>query len=364
MIPKTNITTFQLTFLLIHAQIGVGVLAMPHDVFKIAREDSWISILITGVIIQLLIFIYGALIKRFPNENLFGIARLLLGKKFGNVIIVLLSLIYISNVVLILVQFVYVLKAWMLPHTPAWVITGLMCFLAAFIVKENIQIIARFTVIASIIFIGFISAALYAFKFVKYSFILPVGINGVMPIIEGIPPSLYSFQGYELLLILYPFVQPTKKGIIPAATAANIFVTVFYLLFVVVTILFFTSKRLLMIPEPVLYLVKAYSFRMVERPDLLFTSMWIVFVATTLILIVFSSSLGFATLMNKTNIKMFAIIIASVSFIATLPIKDFHDIVLFYTINNRIILPVLWGIPILFLLISIIFNKKEEVENK
>src|SRR5690606_41159333 len=41
-------------------------------------------------------------------------------------------------------------------------------------------------------------------------------------------PIFPSFQGYELLMVLYPFVQADRKGVLKAATIANLFVTFFY----------------------------------------------------------------------------------------------------------------------------------------
>src|SRR5699024_12649219 len=48
MISKTEISSFQLIFLLIHGQNGVGVITLPYDIFVKAKSDAWISVLITG----------------------------------------------------------------------------------------------------------------------------------------------------------------------------------------------------------------------------------------------------------------------------------------------------------------------------
>src|SRR5690625_2578234 len=96
MIGKNNITTFQLIFLLIHFQIGVGVITLPYDVYMKAKSDAWISILLTGVIIQLIILLYGALIKRFPSSNLYDIVQILFGRIFGKIFIILYRIYYFS----------------------------------------------------------------------------------------------------------------------------------------------------------------------------------------------------------------------------------------------------------------------------
>ncbi len=361
---KTNITTFQLGFLLIHAQIGVGILSMPHDIFKMAEEDSWITILLTGMFIQIFILLYGALQNRFPNKNLFEIARTLLGKKIGNIVTVLFSMAYISFAINVLARYVYLLNAWMMPHTPKWALLGVMCFTVFIIAKKNLQIIARFSIIASVVFTGFVISALFSMKDANFSFLLPVGANGVMPIIKGVQATTYSYFGYEFFLLFSPFIQPANKGIVRAATIANIFVTGFYFILVVVTIMYFTKKELLMIPEPVLFLIKSISFKIIERPDLFFTSMWIVLVATTLMITLYAVILGFRTVMTKAKINYIAIAVIALIFLGTLPINDMFKIKAFTTFNDQYLRIVIWALPIILLLISFIFNKKEVVKDK
>lgn len=362
MVSKREITSFQLVFLLIHMQVGVGVISLPYDIFIKTKNDSWIPVLITGIVIQIMILLFGALMKRFPTNNLYGIVSVLFGKFFGNMITILYSVLYIFAGSLILTKFVFVLKTWMMPHTPKWILLSLICFTAVFIVKDNLQIIARFMVISSVVFIGFIGSATYALKYAHFSYILPVGANGIMPIIEGLPPSLFAFQGFELLLFIYPFVQSTRKSILKAASIANIFVTLFYLLLVIVSTLFFSVAEFRIVPEPVLYLIKAFSFRIIERPDLLFTAMWIVLVVTTLIGVTYIASLGLATITRAENLRNYAIFVVSIIFLGALPIDNMNTISSMGKIHDYIIVPFFYGLPIILLFVSIVLNKKEEVK--
>ncbi|RST59222.1 spore gernimation protein [Siminovitchia terrae] len=363
MIGKKEITQFQLIFLLIHSQVGVGVVSLPFDVFMKAKGDSWISILLTGVIIQIAILLFGALMMRFPSSHLYGIAQSLFGKVIGKMIVILYSIYFIYFGSLVLEKFSYILKAWMMPLTPKWLLLVLMVVTAVYIVKGNLQLIARFFVIASVVLIGFIGFAAYALKDANLTFILPVGANGVLPVIHGINPSLYAFQGFELLLIFHPFVQSDKKGVLKAATIANIFVTLFYLFLVLTCLLFFSPEEFKLVPEPVLYLIKAFTFRIIERPDLLFTSMWIVLVATTFMSALYISSLGLSVAMNSNKIKKFVILTASICFGLAMFFHGKYEIASISRIyNNFLVFTFALGLPILFLLVSIIFNKKERGE--
>lgn len=359
MAAKKEITQFQLIFLLIHSQVGVGVITLPFDVFMEAKGDSWISVLLTGVIIQITILLFGALMMRFPSSHLYGIVQSIFGKWIGKMIVILYSMYFIGIGGLVLAKFSYILKAWMMPLTPKWLLLVLMVVTAVYLVKDNLQLMARFFVLSSVVLIGFIGLSAYALKDANITYILPVGSNGVHPVIQGIQPALYTFQGFELLLVIHPFVQSNKRGVLKAATIANIFITLFYSFLVLTCLLYFSPGELKLVPEPVLYLIKSFSFRIIERPDLLFTSMWIVLVATTFMTMLYASSLGLSIVMNSNKIKNYVIVVAGICFLSAMTFRGTYDIESISRIQELFIFPFAFGLPVLVLLISIIFNKKE-----
>src|SRR5699024_10029138 len=77
----------------------------------------------------------------------------------------------------------------------------------------------------SVVFIGFFIVNVYALKYIHITHILPIGSSGITSITKGIAPAIFSFQGFEFLLILHPFVKATPRNIIKATSIANIFIT-------------------------------------------------------------------------------------------------------------------------------------------
>jgi spore germination protein (amino acid permease) len=363
MIGKKEVTHFQLIFILIHSQVGVGFVTLPFDIFVKAKGDSWMSVLLTGMIIQIMIFLFGALMVRFPASHLYDIAQSLFGKWVGKTIIILYSLYFILIGGLVLVKFSHILKAWMMPLTPYWVLLSLVMVAAVFIAKDHLQVMARFFILASIVFIGFIGMAAYSLKDANLTFIMPVGINGAVPVMQGMVPALQAFEGFELLLVLHSFVRADKKSVLKAATIANIFVTLFYFFLVLASLLFFSPKEMKLVPEPVLYLTKSFSFQIIERPDLIFTSMWIALVATTLMGILYAASLGLSVVMNSNKIIYWVIIAGGICFLLGIMFHGEYDTGSIFRIYNYLVFPFVFGLPVLFLLISIIFNKKEQKES-
>src|SRR5699024_2357724 len=125
-----------------------------------------------------------------------------------------------------------------------------------------------------------------------------------------------------------------------------------------ITLLYFSENELKIVPEPVLYLMKAFSSRMIERPDLLFTSMWIVLAVTTLIITVYSGTLGIMTVMHSSNLRNYTILFTLLSFLLSLSLYDKHIINVVSKIHNYTSTPVLFFMPVILLLIAIIFRKR------
>src|SRR5690625_4321124 len=315
MLAQNKITKYQLVNIMIHSQIGVGMITLPYEIFLKAGSDSWISVLLAGVIIQVIILIYAKLVKRFPSHHLYEIIQLVFGKWIGKTIIIFYSIYFIILGGVFLAKYAFILKSWMMPLTPKWILIVLILLLSVYTAIENIQVIARLLTLSSIILVIFIGISAFALRDAHITYILPIGNSGLKSIIDGIPVSIYSFIGFGYFIIIHPFVQSDYKGIVRTVTISNITITLFNTFMVLTSLLFFSSKELKRIPEPVLYLVKSFNFNIIGRPDLIFTSMWIVLVVTTSIMMLYVTSLGLTTAIRIGKRSIYVYIVAGFSYL-------------------------------------------------
>ncbi|MBN3545729.1 GerAB/ArcD/ProY family transporter [Fictibacillus barbaricus] len=51
----------------------MAVISLPYDVFHKSKTDSWLSIILSGIVVQLLIVLIWLMAKKYPNSTLFGI---------------------------------------------------------------------------------------------------------------------------------------------------------------------------------------------------------------------------------------------------------------------------------------------------
>lgn len=294
-----QITPGQLMILIIQAQIGVSILYLPSKVEYIAENNAWMSVILAGIISALLILIMWGLSRRFPTMNFFEYLPKLVGKVMGKMIQLIFVAMFILESCQILVLFADVVRDWIFATTPTGVIIFLVLATSLYMVRENIRLIARFFVLTFGLIFVLLFIALYAYRDADMMYILPFSQTGITSVLKGTLQSLNSFYGFEILFFCYPYVQGGDKPILRASQYANIFSTVIYTFMVFTCLIVFSPEELHIIPQPVLYMIKALSFTIFERADLYFLTIWTVVVFSTVMAYLYMSAKSVSMLFGK-----------------------------------------------------------------
>lgn len=359
MTSKGQISKIQFFFLIFQSQIGIAVLTMPYSVYQKAQTDSWISVLIAGMVVQCIILIQWSLSRRFPLKNSFEIMQTLLGKKLGMLVSLLYCIYFISIAGIILSLYSNVVTDWLLPNTPQWIVKLLMIGIGIYAAKENLRIISRFFVLASIVIVFMIPLVLFSFKTENFLHVLPVGVSGLFPILKGAHQAILPLQGFEIYSIIFPYARFSSISKLKVISLSNLIATLFYIFLTLACIIFFSAHELETTPQPVLYLIKSFGFKLIERPDIFFTSLWIVTVSTSFISYLYSASKGLKSVFSTYSRKTFVYIIAFSSLLISLTWnEEFEvDFLASLLLNAGLMFTII--IPFLLLLVSLLFKKKE-----
>ncbi|KZE64274.1 hypothetical protein AWM68_14385 [Fictibacillus phosphorivorans] len=359
---KIQISSFQTFFLVIQSQIGISVISLPYFVFLAAKTDSWISVLIAGFIVQLIILMNWALLKRFPERNVFEIIKHVLGNRLGKLVIVFYVAYFILVASVVLSLFSLAIKSWLLPLTPQWVIKLLMVLIGIYIAKENIRIISRFYVLASVVIFMFIVLMFYSFRFGNHYYLMPIGISGVTPILKGVKEAILPFIGFELFMVVYPNINATDGTKLKVFTLANFFVTSFYTLITLACLAFFSPDELTLIPQPVLYLIKSFSFRIIERPDIFFTSFWIVLVATSFMSYLYSLSRGLKSVYISFYRKWYVYLGGMISFTLSNIYNQKIEVSKLSNLTSVLSLVFIVILPFILFMLTMFLKKREDIK--
>ncbi|MFF2876493.1 GerAB/ArcD/ProY family transporter [Gottfriedia sp. NPDC057991] len=365
MIQLKKISINQLICLVILNQIGVSILSIPHVESLIAGYDSWMSVIIGGLIAQFAILIVYLLGKTYPDRSFQQYIPSIIGKPLGTIINLLFAVYSAESCLMLIVSYTDVINRWLLFETPWFVLIGLMVIVTGYIASSSLRSIATITQsLMSMFLIGVIIIFVSGFGKGDLRHFLPIGTHGIGPIIKGAIPAFWTYAGYELLLIVFPFVKcKKKKDILIAMSVANGITTIFYTFICFIATYNFSENQLNLIPEPLVFILRKFRWPVVQSLDILFITVWLSVTLVTAYIYLFLSARYFAFLGKKEiqNHPLLVWMIAIVCFVAGVSFSNRHFLSGFAQYHNIATALMIIGLPTLFLLISFV---KEKVASK
>ncbi|WP_016739688.1 MULTISPECIES: GerAB/ArcD/ProY family transporter [Bacillales] len=327
---QNSITQGQLMFFVIQSQVGVGILTLPHKMQAAAKGGGWISTLIAGFAVQVVILILWGLCRRFPSDNIYTFLPKITGKVIGN----LLGFAYISYFLFtagtVLGLFADVVGKWVLQSTPRWALLLLTLLTCSYLVIEPLRVIARLFVISSFTIVVMVLLSLFGYAHANFTYLLPITEAGWWNIIKAANEALFPLVGYEVLLVIFPFVEGKSKGKLKAASLGNMLITLFYTFEVFTSLVIFSPAIMPAVSEPPIYMLKGFSFQIIERIDLIFLSVWIFIVTTAIVSWLYMATTGLGHFFHhdrhKKAVLYSAVIVFMLALISQDPsITDFYN---------------------------------------
>lgn len=229
-------TTIQTSILVSDSVLGAGILTLPRAVTVAAQTpDTWLSLLLGGLIVLLPVTIMAKLSQQFPGNTIFQFAGKIIGK-FPAIFICLVLIVYF---VLIAGFEIRVLSEvtlfFLLEGTPIWAVLIPFIWLSCYLLFGGINSIARlFQIIFPIsLFVLIISFVLSARLF-ELDNLRPVLGNGLQPVLQGLKSTVLVFAGYEIIMVVVAHMQHPKKAIKAAIGGIGIPVVLYFFTIVMV----------------------------------------------------------------------------------------------------------------------------------
>ncbi|MGG0175902.1 GerAB/ArcD/ProY family transporter [Gottfriedia acidiceleris] len=361
MIQIKKITINQLICLVILNQVGVSVLSIPYKMSKTSGYDSWMSLIIGGVISQIGILILYQLGKRYPDRPFQQYIKSILGKPLGSIINLLFAVYCVQSFLMVVVSYSDIINRWILFETPWFVLIGILVIIAGYVATSTLRSIATITQsIMFMFFICFVIIFISGFGKGDIRHFLPIGTHGIAPILKGAIPAFWAYAGYELLLYVFPYVKCKKNSdILIAMSVANGFTTLFYVFIAFIVTYNFSEHQLNYIPEPMVFILRKFRWPVVQSLDILFISIWLSVVLVTAYIYLFLSA-RYLAFLGKSEISKHTLlvwIIGIICFVAGVFFSSRHFIPVFSNYHNITTAIVILGLPTLLLLISFIKEK-------
>jgi len=357
-----EITAIQIFVLLINLIIGTGILGITRVVSEVSKQDAWISVLINGIFLSLMMVIIVYTISKFPSYNFLQYTSLLLSKPLGY-IITLLFAIYGVVVTGIVIRFLSeMIYTWLLPETPIIVINFIIVITIMYMTRNGITTLARFNETISFLLIPFALLIFVGLPEADFINLRPIGGTGIVTILKGAMPSFFAFSGYESILVYYPYISDKKSPVMKYSVLAILIVTVFYTATVMSQIALYGSDEVAHVLYPSINYLTAVNFPLVERTEIFFTIFWIFTVLATIGIQYLAAGLLLQNIFKTKKINTFIYSLSPVIFIIPYLIPNTVSVTKFGDMVSR--LNIFFGIFLPIILFVIYFVRRRAYNNE
>lgn len=318
----TAISPIQLVLLVFGTVVGVGFITMPRGVMEKAREDAWLTVLLACLLALLSLWLIIRAARVYPERTMIEANVVVFGRVFGFLLNALLMAYFLLFTVTGLRTMAEVVRAEMLPFTPleAIVIAMLLTLLYSswgglmpiIRINESGQPISFFLIVV------FLMAALLEADW--HELRLPL-VEGVMPVIRPLASTTYSYLGFEILLVYYPYVANKQTAFRNAATGIGL-AGGFYAFIVLGTILTISPDVTITQTYPVITMAKTIEVirQFVERAELLLIIVWLPMAYTTHMITFFTTAFSLNRVFPRISFHWsIVLLLPTVYFLALVP---------------------------------------------
>ena len=302
-----QISASQLTFLLVNAITGIGVLVIPARAAKAAGSAGWLAVLVTGLICTLLVWLIVRLCRKYPDQTIVEISIGLLGKPLGLFSVSILFLLWLATTGFILRTFGEINRDFLLPRTPIEIVMVGTLLTSVYLARKGIEPLARLSMVAYPISVTLgLGVVLLSLIGSDLTNLLPLWGKGLAGIGLGVVNSLFAFMGFEVLLVLMPFLNKPNVAL-RAGITATLGITALNLLLTVICLAAFGAATVGKMLWPTILVVRNVELPgfFLERVDVFIFSVWLIEIFLLQSIMLYVLSLTLSRIFNVHEQKIF-----------------------------------------------------------
>lgn len=273
-----KISERQLMVLVFLYTIGTTILVIPSGLAAAAKHDAWIGALAGVALGAVILWMYTALWRRFPNKTFVGICEAVLGKWVGTCAAAVFSFYSFIGAATVLFYVGNFFKTHFIPNTPLSAINAFFAIVVVMGVRLGLESVSR-TAELMLPWFGIL------FVVLVFTLVPEIKVENVQPVFEsGIKPVLlagFSFAGTAYLPVIFMFAafpdvqnrEKARRGLLLAAVLGGLCVVLVTLMCILILGAEITSRSMF----PSYSLVKKINIGdFLQRIELIMAGLWFV----------------------------------------------------------------------------------------
>lgn len=288
-----KISNIQVVVFVVNVVLGIGILSLPSSVAKFVQNDAWILVLIAGIVNIAMLYIICRAGQYLNGNGIVEDIKKLYGKVIGIILLVPVLMYMIGFSAFEIRIFAETAKTNILKMTPIEYIIIPMLLLTAYITWSNISAILRFyEAVTPIIVLVTIVLLVIPLNGMDWSNLRPFLSAKPMGYIKGMTGAAFAFSGYQLLLIVFPYIRSPKKAF-KFSLIGFAGIIILYTLVTMECLAKLGPKQTESLIYPALNMIRISEIpgAFIERTEGLLLTLWVLFAFNTLAATVYSGSI-------------------------------------------------------------------------
>lgn len=276
-IPENKkISPFLIFFILHKMQVGIGVLGFQRIIAKSAGYDAWISIILMGIGIHIIIWMMYKMLK-ISGGDFLSIHQYIFGKKISKLIGSIFILYFCLLSVAILRNYIEILQVWMFPELKTLPFAFIFLLLALYIVYGGLRAVTGAAFFGVVLPFYIVIVFLFTIPFADFTNLLPVFDHSIKEILIGTKDMTLTVLGFEVLLFVHPFIKTPEKSK-KWAQFGILFTTIYCLYLAILTFAYFPEEQLQKNIWSTLTMWKIIEMPFVERFEYIGIANWAIII--------------------------------------------------------------------------------------
>ncbi|ACT00375.1 GerAB/ArcD/ProY family transporter [Paenibacillus sp. JDR-2] len=274
---KYKISPYLIIFPLYVSMVGIGILFYQRTVIKHAGYNAWISVILAGISIHVLIWmIYKLLSTMEGAHDIAAINNKLFGKILGSLFNAAIALYFVFGAFVKFKVYIELIQVWLFPSMRFLYVSIVILLLVYYAVSGGIRTVTGISVWATMIScVSIVPQVMLAFPYLHPLNLLPLWNHSVSEVLLSSKDMAFNFLGFEILLLFYPFVKTPEKSQ-KWAHLILFLVSLLYLVILVMAFMFFTEEQLRHTIWPTLNMIGIFEVPLLQRLEYIAISLWFI----------------------------------------------------------------------------------------
>lgn len=138
-------------------------------------QDSWISIILAGILSIPLILLYRSIMLMFPDKNFIQVLKLVFGRVLGTIIGILLVWFFVTLTALNISDLGDFAKLTVMYYTPKYILILMCVLISVYAVRKGLNVVTRYSAVFTFLQFAIIGVSIvFLFNQMDFSAFLPI----------------------------------------------------------------------------------------------------------------------------------------------------------------------------------------------